>query len=189
MESSLKDLKAIERRKSIRKYIRQGLKEVEMAEKLNVDPATISGDVQIIRRENIQRLLANKQLIQKDVENLLRSLQILEEIDLECWKIYYEEKVEYKDGVEHKVPVNNNTKLEALEKIRTNNKDRAQLLKLLNPTQISIEKITYIENLVPVVIQKYTDIVLEFVPKEKQVELLEKLKVINIEKEIYEDGK
>jgi len=46
---SLKELKALERRKQIRKYIRQGRSQVEMAKRLGVDYTTISEDVAVIK--------------------------------------------------------------------------------------------------------------------------------------------
>ena len=182
---SLKYLKAIERRKRIRKFIRQGLKQVEMAGKLNVDVTTISSDVGIIRNENATRLLANKYLIDKDIDNMVKALEQLNEIDKECWKIYYKKKKRKVEGsfgiriIEEET--NPQIKLQALDRIKQNNLDRSKLLKLLNPTQISIEKVVYIEKMIPVLVDKMVNIVLPYIPKEKKLEVLEKLKVIDIE--------
>ena len=188
--TDLRDLKAIERRKQIRKYIRMGLKQVEMAEKLGVDVTTISHDVSIIQQENICSLVANKRMLEQDNEALLKALSVLDQLDQELWDIYYgkithpfNKALAGLTGISS-TPTTPETKINALDKIRQNNKERSSLLKLLNPTQITTYNITYIEKMIPILIQKYTSIVLEYIPKEKQVELLEKLKTINLEDEL-----
>jgi uncharacterized protein YerC len=189
----LKELKAIERRKRIRKFIRQGLTQVEIAEREQIDVTTVNEDVNIITQENAGRLLANRELVDKDLENLLNALRSLEQIDEECWKIYYEDAVAVdklgmvvKDSIGNPIRIeqDSKTKLEALDKIRQNNLDRAKLLKLLNPTQINIEKLVYVEKMMPVLVNKMIDLVILYTPKEKQVELLEKLRAIDIEGEL-----
>jgi len=186
----LRELKGYKRRKQIRKLIRQGYKEIEIADKLNVDITTVSRDVSIILQENTTLLLANKDLITKDLEGLLQSLKTLNEIDEECWKIYYsthivkdkEGKILKDDkGVVITKEMAPEIKLQTLEKVRQNNLDRAKLLKLLNPTQINVEKLVYVEKMMPVLINKVINVVLDYIPKEKQVEVLEKLKIIDIE--------
>jgi|GEM_PF-5531299 len=184
--SDLRDLKAIERRKQVRKYIRQRLTQVEMAEKLQVDVTTISDDVAVIRRENIYNILSNKELIEKDTKSILESINQLNEIDAECWKIYYggfiiKKKDEKGNPIDVEIPLDPKTKLDALSHIEANLKRRCELLKLISPQQITIEKMVYVEKMIPIVMQKYTEIVLEYVPKEKQVELLDKLMTIDIE--------
>jgi len=184
---SLKDLKAQERRKRVRSYIRQRLTEVEMAKRLGVDVQTISEDVVIIRQENAGRLLANRELIDKDIENISKALETLQEVDEECWSIYYgTTKVSKPSSVAglHRtedVPYDPQTRLQALDRIRQNVIDRAKLLKLLNPTQINVEKLVYVEKVIPVMIERVVNIVLNYIPKEQQIEVLEKLKAIDIE--------
>lgn len=181
----LRELKAIERRKRIRKYIRKGLSQIEIAQKENVEYTTVSEDVAIIKSENAQRLLANKQLIDKDIKNTLKALERLNEIDEELWNIYYGTKKRKIKGTLGEQVIEEDydpqTRLQALDKLRQNNTDKAKLLKLLNPTQINVENLVYVEKMVPVLVNKMINIVLEYVPKEKQVELLEKLKVIDME--------
>jgi len=167
----LRDLKAVERRKIVRKYIRQNLTEVEMAKRLSVNVSTICEDVSIIRDENSQRILANKNLIDKDIDALLKALYNISEVDEESWKIYYEAK-------------DDQTKLQALEKIRQNNLDRAKLLKLLNPSQVSIEKLVYIQNLIPIMVEKIVNIAINYITdKDKQIEFLGRVKDTDIEGE------
>jgi len=191
--ADLRSLKAIERRKQVRKYLRTGLKQVEMAEKLKVDVTTISSDIRIIQEENIRTIVANKRMLEKDNEALLNSLSVLDQLDQELWDIYYGKKTivkkkEIVNGKEEKeivsIPHGPDTKLTALDKIRQNNKERSALLKLLNPTSVTTYNITYVEKLIPTLIEKYTSIVLNYVPKEKQIELLEKLKTINLEEDL-----
>lgn len=190
--ADLRELKAIERRKHIRKFLRLGLKQVEMAERLGVDVTTISSDVGIIQQENVRTLLANKRMLEKDNEALLKALSVLDQLDQELWDIYYGKATNSNNlnGVlaglvgTPPAPTTPETKLSALDKIRQNNKERSALLKLLNPTQITTYNITYVEKMIPILIQKYTSIVLEYVSKEKKVELLEKLKMINLEEDI-----
>jgi hypothetical protein len=183
----LRSLKATERRKKIRQFIRQGLKEVEIAERLGVDETTISEDVAIIREENTTHLLSNKNFLDKEIENVLKALQNLSDLEEESWKIYYKQ-VEIRDSNNGNIigykDVDSGTKLAVIEKIRQINQDRAKLLKLLNPTQINIEKMVYVEKMVPVLVNKIVNVVLDYVPKERQVELLERLKVIDIDKEV-----
>jgi len=187
--SDLRNLKAVERRKQIRKFIRQGFKEVEMAESLGVDITTISEDVSIIREENSQRMLTNKNFLDKDIDNTLNALQNLNDLEEETWKIFYKQ-VAVRDsnngnilGYKESEP---EIKLAVVEKIRQINLDRAKLLKLLNPTQINIEKMVYVEKMIPMLINKVINITLEYVPKERQVELLEKLKAIDVDKEVID---
>jgi hypothetical protein len=188
--TDLRDLKAIERRKQIRKYIRRGLKQVEMAEKLKVDITTISHDVDIIQQENMRSLVANKRMLSQDNEALLKALSVLDQLDQELWDIYYGKSSSPFNKVlegltgSSSTPTTPETKISALDKIRQNNKERSSLLKLLNPTQITTYNITYVEKMIPILIQKYTSVVLGYVPKEKQIELLEKLKTINLEDEL-----
>jgi hypothetical protein len=188
--TDLRDLKAIERRKQIRKYIRRGLKQVEMAEKLRVDITTISHDVDIIQQENMRSLVANKRMLSQDNEALLKALSVLDQLDQELWDIYYGKSSSPFNKVlegltgSSSTPTTPETKISALDKIRQNNKERSSLLKLLNPTQITTYNITYVEKMIPILIQKYTSVVLGYVPKEKQIELLEKLKTINLEDEL-----
>jgi len=186
----LRSLKATERRKKIRQFIRQGLKEVEIAERLGVDETTISEDVAIIREENTTRLLSNKNFLDKEIENVLKALQNLSDLEEESWKIYYKQ-VEIRDSNNGNIlgykETDSEIKLAVIEKIRQINQDRAKLLKLLNPTQINIEKMVYVEKMVPVLINKIVNVVLDYVPKERQVELLERLKIIDIDKEV-QDG-
>jgi len=186
----LRSLKATERRKKIRQFIRQGLKEVEIAERLGVDETTISEDVAIIREENTTRLLSNKNFLDKEIENVLKALQNLSDLEEESWKIYYKQ-VEIRDSNNGNIlgykETDSEIKLAVIEKIRQINQDRAKLLKLLNPTQINIEKMVYVEKMVPILINKIVNVVLDYVPKERQVELLERLKIIDIDKEV-QDG-
>lgn len=188
--TDLRDLKAIERRKQIRKYIRMGLKQVEMAEKLSVDVTTISHDVSIIQQENACSLVANKRMLEQDNEALLKALSVLDQLDQELWDIYYGKTTNPFNKAllgltgASAAPTTPETKISALDKIRQNNKERSALLKLLNPTQITTYNITYVEKMIPILIQKYTSVVLGYVPKEKQIELLEKLKTINLEDEL-----
>ncbi len=191
--TDLRDLKAIERRKQIRKFLRMGLKQVEMAERLEVDVTTISSDIGIIQQENIRTLVANKRMLEKDNEALLKALSVLDQLDQELWDIYYGKmtiirKIKGKEEREtFEIPIDPETRISALDKIRQNNRERSALLKLLNPTQITTYNITYVEKMIPILIQKYTSIVLDYVSQDKQVELLEKLKAINLEDE--SDGK
>jgi len=188
--SDLRSLKATERRKKIRQLIRQGLKGVEMSERLGVDESTISEDITIIRDENAQRILSNKSFLDREIDNTLKALQNLSDLEEESWKIFYKQ-VEIRDSNNGNIvgykEADSEIKLAVLEKIRQINIDRAKLLKLLNPTQINIEKMVYVEKMMPVLINKVINVVLDYIPKEKQVELLEKLKIIDIEE--VTDGK
>jgi hypothetical protein len=156
-----------------------------MAKRLGFDVTTISEDVSIIRQENAARLLANRDLIDKDLDNISKALQSLQEVDEECWKVYYGTNKVTKIGsvgpIVEDVPYDPQTRLQALDRIRQNALDRAKILKLLNPTQISIEKLVYVEKMIPIMVEKLVNVVLEYVPKEKQIELLEKLKTIDVE--------
>lgn len=170
MENDLRQLKAIERRKKIRKYIRQGLPEIEMAKRLKTCVTTIWKDIKIIKRENAHWIISNRKLIHKDVKNILKSLEVLNDLDKETWKVYYEEAVTAKE------------KLMALEKIRQNDENRTKLLKLIDPGKINIEKMVYIEKVMPIMINKFLNVVLEYIPdKEKQKELLNRINAIDIE--------
>jgi F0F1-type ATP synthase delta subunit len=182
MDEGLRDLKAIERRTKIRKYIRQGLLQTEMADKLEVNVTTISDDIQIIRQENVQKMLSNKRLIEEDIRALLESIAKLNDIEDECWKIY-EEKIISVDanGQPQEKSLSAGTRLEALDKIKQVAKDRAQLLKLLNPTQINVEKLVVIDKVFNLTIQKITEIVLQYIPENKKVELLTKIEKATIE--------
>jgi hypothetical protein len=158
-----------------------------MAKRLDVDVQTISEDVVIIRQENAGRLLANRELIDKDIENISKALETLQEVDEECWAIYYgTNKVSKPSSFPgqnriEEVPYDPQTRLQALDRIKQNVIDRAKLLKLLNPAQINVEKLVYVEKVIPVMVEQVINIVLNYVPKEKQVEMLEKLKAIDVE--------
>lgn len=184
--ADLRELKAIERRKKIRKMIRQGKAQTEMAELLDVDVTTISSDVAIIKEENEKSLSSNQKLVERDIEATLAAIYNLDQMDEEYWSIYYQttKKTEKSAlGTTHiiEAPQDAKVRLEALSNIRENVKVRSQLLKLLSPQQITIEKLVYIQNLLPTVLENYTTIVLQYVPQEKQVELLTKLQEVRIE--------
>ncbi len=186
-------LKAEERRRKIRKYLRKNLSEVEMAEKLGVDTTTISEDISIISQENQVRMQSNQKLLDENISASLDALKRINELDEEVWSIYYGKRkvvVKGTGGIERieEVEYDPLTRLQALEKIRQLNVDRARILKLLNPTQINIERLVYVEKMIPVLIERVVNVALEYVPKEQQEELLTKLKAIDVEKEIS-DGR
>ncbi len=163
-----------------------------MATKLDVDTSTISEDLEIISQENATRTLAYQEKIDKDVDNITSTLESLRAIDEECWKIYYSTNRVPVAGpagvtVYKEVPIDPQTRLQALDKIRQNNLDRARLLKLLNPQQINVEKIVFAKTAIAVIVEQLVNVVLDFIPKEKQKEALEKLKAIDVEGII--DGK
>ena len=193
----LKELKATVRRKRIRDFIRQGLTQVEMANRLGVDYTTISEDVKEIEMQNSNSIMATKAKIEKDVDNLLQALDTINQLEMEAWKVYYgaqqivrrEKKKDAETGVEteeevvdeYQTPLEPKTKLTALEQIRQCNLDRAKLLKLLNPTQINIEKMTYINKMMPVLITQVIEIAREFIPADKQLEFLSKMEQVDVE--------
>jgi hypothetical protein len=188
---------AAERRKKIRKYLRQGFTQVEIAEKLGVNVDTVNGDVAYIRKENANYIAGNRGMIKKDIENLLKSLEQISLLDEEAWKIYYGD--EYTAPVVvgqdangnnitemRQIPVPLKIRLDALEKVRQNNLDRAKLLKLLNPAQITVEKMVYIEKMMPVVINQLVNLTLEYVPENKKMVFLERIKALDIDKTIMQ---
>lgn len=184
--ADMRDMKAIERRKRVVKYLRMRMKQVEMAEKEGVDVTTISEDIQIIRQDNSRALLQNKRLTEKNIEALLDLLAVFDNLDAELWNIYYGKHTKGDGSV---VDVDPRTKLAAIEQLRANASKKAELLKILNPTQVVTYNFTYIEKLMPVILQKYVEVIREFVPKEKQIPLLEKLQAIDIEKELEANDK
>jgi len=196
--TNIRELKWATRRKEVRRLLRQGYSIAEIAERLGTDWDTIHCDVIYIKKENAQFVAANKTLVKKDVENLLTALDQINLLDEEAWKIYYGENaplVDIKIGTDEngkaimakkKMDVNPRTQLDALEKIRQNNLDRAKLLKLLNPSQITVEKMVYIEKMMPVVINKLINITLEYVPDNKKVTFLERIKTLDLDKEIMQ---
>jgi len=169
-----------------------------MSKRLGVDYVTVSEDVSIIMQENSNSMLATKNLIEKDVDSLLRALETINQVEEETWKIYYGNVQVETIGPDTKdaegndvpgvstvvnaiIPMDSKTKLDALEKIRQCNLDRAKLLKLLNPTQVNIEKMVYVEKMMPVLIRQVIDVAREFVPADKQLLFLEKMDTVNIE--------
>lgn len=180
---SLKNIKAEDRRKKIRGYIKSGWTQNAMAATLGVDVTTISEDVAIIKEENYQRITANKELIKQDVDNLVMALDHIHQLEIEAWKIYsgYREVVaENGDITVIELPMDDRTKLDAWEKIRQCNLDRAKLLKLLNPASVNIEKLSYVNVQIDGILEQIVNLTLQYIPEDKKVEFLEKAKIIDI---------
>jgi len=144
----------------------------------------------------MQALIADQNRIKKDVDNLLACLSTINQLEMEAWKIYYgcmeitrTETIKNEQGEdvyekvveELETPLDPKTKLDAWEKIRQCNLDRAKLLQLLNPTQVTVEKMIYINQQLPVFLNKVLDLTLQYVPIEKQGEFLNQMEQMNME--------
>ena len=150
---------------------------VEVADELGIEPKDIFKHIKVELSQNVAEgdLLAEKKgmlstsRINSPTRGEIRKIDHLEgTVTLNC-----EEVVD--------VPFDPQTRLQALDKIKQNSIDRAKLLKLLSPKKISVTNITYIENLVPILVNKMINVVLDYVPKEKHIELLDRLNIIDIE--------
>lgn len=166
------------RRKEIVKLLRQQLTPQEIADRLDLDLEIVYADKAFIDSQKAETILKNQSLLENLGEAQLMALHNIDVVDAEAWKIYYSAE---KDSI---------TQLQALEKIRQNTLDRAKILKVLSSSHVQIDKVQVVYQSVLNIVTKIVDAVSEFVPKEKQIEMLQKLHALDIEKEVVDlDGK
>lgn len=198
------DLVGVMRRKQIRKFIRQGLTIGEMSQKLGYADSTIKEDLEIISKENSYQTLKDEEMIKNQIKALSNSIAQINKIDEECWSIFSgikkitrkvkevdsEGKEIVREVVEEIESIPDaRIQLEALEKIRQNNLDRAKLFKLLGTGDLIINNnINQTQTVIKFITTKIIPLALQFIPDENKKDFYDKLKEIDFEKEIKQSG-